>query len=96
MNEIVDTASAKEFMLEVLAKIAPEELTAIAGSLEVKSRYFQKSLAREAIGNLSDEEVYQLLRSVFATRRSAKKILEAHPTSDLRQWIPALLYGKLL
>jgi hypothetical protein len=93
MNEIVDTASAKEFMQEVLGKVSAEELTGIAGSLEVKSRFFKNLLSREAIEKLSDKDTFQLLRSVFATRRSAKKILETHPAQDLKQWMSDLLYG---
>jgi hypothetical protein len=93
MNEIVDTASAKEFMQEVLGKVSAEELTGIAGSLEVKSRFFKNLLSREAIEKLSDKDTFQLLRSVFATRRSAKKILETHPGQDLKQWMSDLLYG---
>ena len=93
MSEIVDTASAKEFMQEVLGKVSAEELTAIAGSLGLKSRFFQQTLERGTLEKWSEAQAFQLLRSVFATRRSAKKILEAHPVNELKKWISALLYG---
>ncbi|MCB9284022.1 MAG: hypothetical protein H6563_08115 [Lewinellaceae bacterium] len=94
MSEIVDTASAKEFMQEVLGKVSADELTAIAGSLELKSRFFKQTLDREALDQLSGDQAFQLLRSVFATRRSAKKILEAHPVGELKKWMMNLLYGE--
>ena len=91
---MVDTESAKEFMQEVLGQVPAEELTAIAGRLEVKSRFFQKMLSRERIGKLSEAELLQLLRSVFTSRRSGKKILEACPAAELQKQIGALLYGE--
>jgi hypothetical protein len=93
MNEIVDTASAKEFMREVLGKVSAEDLTSIADSLEVKSRFFKSLLERNALEKLTGQDFFLLFRSVFATRRSAKKILETHPVQDIRQWVSALLYG---
>lgn len=80
-------------MQEVLGKVPAEELTAIAGRLEVKSRYMQQLLSREKAEKHSEKEIFQLLRRVFATRRTAKKILEAHPAGDLQKHMTALLYG---
>ena len=90
---MVDTESAKEFMQEVLAKVPAEELTAIAERLEVKSRYMQQLLSRENAGKLTEQQAFQLLRLVFATRRTAKKILEAHPAAELQKHMSDLLYG---
>lgn len=91
---MVDTESAKEFMQEVLGQVPAEELTAIAGRLEVKSRFFQELLSRDRIGKLSETELLRLLRTVFTTRRAGKKILEACPAPRLQQQIAALLYGE--
>ncbi|MBK7334982.1 MAG: hypothetical protein IPJ00_01935 [Saprospirales bacterium] len=90
---MVDTDSAKEFMQEVLGRVSAEELIAIAERLEVKSQFFQKLLSREHIGELQEEEILKLLRSVFSTRRSGKKILEACPVEVLRISMETLLYG---
>ena len=94
MSQIVDTASAKEFMNEVLGNVSSEELIEIVGMLEVKSRFFQRLLGNESIGQLSETALLQILRSIFSTRRKSQQILESHPIEVLREHIAELLYGE--
>ena len=94
MSEIVDTASAKEFMQEVLGKVSADELITIADSLQLKSQVFQTLLQPEGIQSLTEKEALKLLRLVFSTRRSAKQFLEAQPLEVFKIWVSELLYGE--
>jgi hypothetical protein len=94
MSQLVDTDSAKEFLKEVSAHVSPDELKAICESLETKSRFFQRRLGAGSIKNLSGQEIHQLLRTVFATRRKAAAILEQFPAQSLQKWMADLLHGE--
>ena len=89
----VDTETAREFMKETLNKVAREELEAIEAELREKSRRMRALLAPDNLPTLSDEHLTNLLRTVFATRRRAKDILQAVPPDDFRDAIARLLYG---
>jgi hypothetical protein len=93
MSQIVDTETAKEFMKETLEKIAAEELVKISGELAVKSEKFREKLSQEKVPQLSGEELHDLLRLVFSTRRKSGKILDSIDTQNFRTWITELLYG---
>lgn len=93
MSQIVDTETAMEFMQEVMEKVTFEELTAIADCLEIKSQFFQTVLKQEREGKYSEAELHRLLRSVFATRRKTKDILELYPPEKLGPCMHELLYG---
>lgn len=93
MGQLIDIAAAKEFMKETLARVSREELMAIAADLEAKSKFFQQRLQRDRIDQLSNQEVEELLRSVFATRRQYKQIIEKHPHEKLKVSMKALLHG---
>ena len=93
MAQLVDTESAKEFMQEALGKVQPEELEAICGDVEIKSRWLQQKLSPESLPAISAEEYRAILRRVFSTRRKAGEMLQRYPVEDLRQWTGDLLYG---
>ncbi len=94
MGQVVDTETAKEFISEALDKVASEELAAICREVEQKALWFQGKLSAAHLPQLSSGEYYSLLRRVFATRRSAKKIVETYPLEQFRQQAAALLYGE--
>ena len=94
MSQIVDTESAKEFLKEVSASVSPDELKAICENLEIKSRFFQQRLGAAAIEKLSGQEIHQILRAVFATRRKAASILKQFPAQSLQTWMADLLHGE--
>lgn len=91
---MVDTESAKEFLKEVSMQVSPDELKAISENLEIKSRYFRSRLDAGSIGKLSEQDIQQLLRAVFATRRKAVQILEQFPAPSLQTWMADLLHGE--
>ncbi len=93
MSQVVDTESAKEFMKEAFSQISPEELSNICAALESKSRQFQQFLNAESLPNLSDRQLYQILRSIFSTRRKAQKLLDTFSAENLKVWIDDLLYA---
>ncbi len=92
-GQIVDTESAREFMKEALSRISEEEMNAIVGELEEKSRRFRLLLAADRVSALDEEGLGRLLRSVFSTRRAAPKVLQANGVEPLREGIADLLYG---
>ena len=92
-GQIVDTESAREFMKEALSRISEEEMNAIVGELEEKSRRFRLLLAADRVPALDEEGLGHLLRSVFSTRRAAPKVLQTNGVEQLRDSIADLLYG---
>jgi hypothetical protein len=92
-GQVVDTRSAQEFMQQALEWIAEEELGAIAGELEEKSRRFRTLLGGGGARALDDGGVRRLLRSVFATRRQADRILREVGPDRVRESVAELLDG---
>jgi hypothetical protein len=75
-GSVVDTPSAQEFQREILGKIKPEELQAIAADLDRKSRALRELLL-PGPARLDRAGLRQVLRWVFSARRQADKILDA-------------------
>ncbi len=94
MSQLIDISVAKEFMNETLSRVSREELIAIAADLELKSAFFQHHLQIDRIDRLADQELNEILRSVFATRRHFKKITDAQSYVQLKGEIKNLLYGE--
>ena len=77
MAEVVDTETAKEFMIETLDKVDVDELGVICGEVEAKSAWFRERLNRDALPNLTHDEFKAILRRVFSTRGKTRPVLEA-------------------
>ena len=94
MSQVVDTETAKEFMKETMEKIQDGSLETLAKELEYKSQFFQEKMGSpERLKELSKEEVYNILRNIFCTRRGAKKILDEKIDYDILKFrIHNLLY----
>lgn len=93
MPELIDLESAKEFMKEALGNISSEELNQVCLDLEKKSKIFQEKLMQERIDQLEEQDLYNLLRHIFSTRRKASLILETYKFEILQNWISELLYS---
>lgn len=94
MSQIVDTETAREFMKETLGKVSPEELKSISDELAQKSAFFRSRLTKEAIGEATAQDWERILRSVFATRRHGKKLLEITGNETFRHWVNELLHSE--
>lgn len=93
-GQVVDTASATDFMAEILDKISPAELDSITQTLTEKSRRMQDLVFDRAPGQpLDRERLMGLLRCVFATRRRADVILDQIGVEQLGSAIDELLTG---
>jgi hypothetical protein len=79
-------------MAQALEKAAQAELGDIAAELEQKSARLQALLAPEAIPGLSRAQLHGILRSAFATRRKASRLLEIVGEEKLRAHFAQLLY----
>lgn len=90
---VVDTDAAREFMSQALEMIAAPEMDAIAGELEKKSARFRDALAPEALEKADPERLRRLLRSIFATRRRAREILESVGPGFLAAELSELVHG---
>ena len=76
-GQVVDTASATEFMNEILEKISNDELGDIAAAVQAKSTRMQELVFDRGVGQTLDRaRLTGLLRSVFATRRRTEAILD--------------------
>ncbi len=87
---VVDTPSAQEFQREILDRISPAELAAIAADLSRKSGALRGLLAPGA-ARLDQAALRQVLRWVFGARRHADQILDAIGPQRLGAAITALL-----
>lgn len=88
----VDMEAAKEFMKSTLEKVQRVELDAIEAELQEKSLRFRTLLSPESLPDLEEEQLLGILRSVFATRRRAKTILQAVSPDEFKRAIFDLLY----
>lgn len=94
MSQLIDITAAKEFMKETLDRVSREELMAIAVDLQLKSKFFKQHLHPAQINQLSHQEMEDLLRSIFVTRRQYKPIMEKNPLEKLKHSLTELLYGQ--
>ncbi len=89
----VDMEAAREFISATLQKITLDELIAVETELQEKGRRMRRLVRPEALPALENGDVIRLLRSVFATRRRAKRILTAVGMEEVKAAIDRLLYG---
>lgn len=92
-GQIVDTETAREFMVQTLEKITQAELGDISGELGRKALRFQELLSPVHLPVLTEDELYRVLRHIFATRRKAREIVKGQTVDFFRAELPALLYG---
>lgn len=89
---VVDTVTAQEFLREVTAKVAPEELAVVAADLERKS-----TRMRELVGDdpaaMDRDALRGVLRQCFSTRRHADRILTSVGVPRLAGAVAELLHG---
>lgn len=89
----VDMQAAQEFMEATLAAVEREELNAIEAQLQEKGRRMQALGQPDVLPTLTGDQLYRLLRTVFATRRRAKEILAEVGAEEMKTAIDRLLYG---
>lgn len=94
MSQLVDLETAKEFMKETLNKVDKPELVSIATDLEEKSAFFKNQLSVEKLPTLTEQEMIDLLRQVFVTKRKSKEVLNKNPLEDFKSKIHSLIYGQ--
>ncbi len=89
----VDMDAAREFMESTLEKIERIELNMVEAELQEKSRRLQVLLAQDNLQSLTGDQIYHILRSVFATRRRARAIIAAVELNEVKGAISQLIYG---
>lgn len=92
--EIVDSQCAHEFLMEATKLATAAEMEDTGHRLERKSRRFQELLSPEAVAELDEAGVTELLRMVFMLRRKAGALLKHNGIEPIRAEIQGLLYGK--
>ncbi len=91
-GQVVDTASATEFMNEILEKISNDELGDIAAAVQAKSTRMQELVFDRGVGQTLDRaRLTGLLRAVFATRRRTEAILDFVGVEALARAVDKLL-----
>ena len=80
-------------MTRALEKVEQSELGDIVAELEQKSARFQTWLAPDRLAELTRPQLYNLLRSIFATRRKTNDILNVIGVETIRSSMARLLYG---
>jgi hypothetical protein len=90
-TQVVDTATAREFMQDALTRITETELGAIAGECEAKHGRFRALLAPAGGGTLPATALRPLLRSIFATRRRVDEVLARTGEAPLAAWMSDLV-----
>ncbi len=92
-GQVVDTASAREFMKEIAAKISPQDLESLVASLVQKSDLFFKVLGEGRAKEATPQDLTKVLKSIFSSRRRVDKILSLIPPAELALHIDQLLHG---
>jgi hypothetical protein len=88
----VDMEAAKEFMESTLNKIERVELNSVEAELQNKSQKIKALVAKDVLFDISEKQLYLILRSIFATRRRAKAIIQSIGKEELIEAIHDLLY----
>lgn len=90
----LDAPSAVEFMREAFIKISEEEIGVIAEELQQKRNRFAPLLSRYALTSAKEEDLLEVLESVFATRKRAADILADVGAEPLRNALLGLVHGE--
>lgn len=92
-GQVVDTETAREFMVQTLEKASRADLGDLVAELEHKSVRFRQLLSPESLPALDRSHLRRLLRSIFATRRTADTVIDVMGVEELRSTVSQLLYG---
>lgn len=92
-GQVVDTPTAQEFTRLALERVSEAELESVAELLALKSAWFRKLLAPDRLRDLSEEEWFSILRTVFSARRRSRLILDSMGFEGLADSVAALLTG---
>ena len=93
MGQLIDIEACQEFMTEIQQRVELDILTELARQLEEKSAFFVSKLDQGTIDQLKEDDLKELLRKVFATRRKVGDMLTKYPVEAYRDGINRLLYG---
>jgi len=92
-GQVVDTPTAREFTERVLEQVDKEELSHVAALLDLKVQAFQTLLAKDVVRSMSESQAKDLLRSIFATRRKHRVIIDTLTLEGFVNLCDELLYG---
>lgn len=92
-GSIVDTSAAQELMSEVLERVDAHQLAVVADSLRTKSAGFHRLLGDHRAASVPVADLRRVLRSIFACRRHADRILADVGPDRLCAAVEALLHG---
>ncbi|MEK6221857.1 MAG: hypothetical protein N2D54_06375 [Chloroflexota bacterium] len=92
-GQLVDMETVQEFIEQTLENVDLAELREIEAELIKKGERLSELLAKDAIPDLTDENLIHILKVVFATRRRAKQILENVGAKAFKDAIHELLYS---
>lgn len=95
-SQILDLASAQEFMREAAEQVSDADMQAIQEELREKSRRFRALLGggRDEVAGLPAGVLQGVLRSVFPVRRKARRVLEATGPVALAAAMADLLHAE--
>ncbi|MDQ7037751.1 MAG: hypothetical protein Q9N26_00925 [Aquificota bacterium] len=89
----LDDALIRDYLVKVLSE-GEDFVQEFYQDLLEKSVHFQKTLSKDRLPSLTEEEISSVLEKIFASRRKRKKIIEETGTDRLKKAISDLLYGK--
>jgi hypothetical protein len=76
-GQVVDTPAVREFLDRAMERITREECRAISRECAGKAALIQGLLAPDRCAGLREDDLHDLLRAVFSTRRRAGAVLDA-------------------
>lgn len=85
VQPVVDERSLLAFHGTLVHLLGAEELDRILAEAGERSRRLQALLAPDRVAALTDDALYRLLRSISATRRRARELLERAGPARLRE-----------
>lgn len=90
----VDMETTREFIEQTLENVALDELRDVEEELKEKGERLKALVAEDNILSLTEDQLFKILRSVFATRRRAKELLADVGAEPLKKAMHTLLYNK--
>ena len=91
-DQPVDMEAAQEFMQGTLEVVDRAGLAEVEAELQEKGRRLQAVVELSVLQELSEERLHAVLRSIFATRRRSREILEHVGPDEMKLAIQHLLY----
>jgi hypothetical protein len=92
-SQVIDTPTAEELLGEIMQRATVDELDGIVSALSTKSQRFADLLGPERIGDLDEDGLHKIFRSIFGARKRVDQLVLRTGPAEMAKAVTELLYG---